>query len=71
MFRNAPFLLSPHVFPTLVCYAIDEGSFGFCRTTPQIALRAAKICVFVGITDLFCFVTELRMGIVRLHPANS
>jgi hypothetical protein len=48
----------------------NAGSFGFCRTTSSVALKAAKNCVFVGITDLFCVVTGLRVGIVRLHPAN-
>ncbi len=43
-------------------FARVNGSFGFCRPTPRIALRAAKICAFVGITDLFCVATGLRMG---------
>jgi hypothetical protein len=38
------------------------GSLGFCRATPSVALKAAKNCVFVGITDLFCVVTGLRVG---------
>jgi hypothetical protein len=41
---------------------IDSGFLGYRRTTPQIALKAAKICTLVGITDLFRVVTGLRMG---------
>ena len=51
---------------------VEAGeSFGFCRTFPQAALKAAQMCAFVGITDLFYVVTELRMGMALLHPANS
>ncbi len=47
--------------PTLTLAKVD-GSFGFCRAISSVALKAAKNCVFVGITDLFCVAPGLPVG---------